>query len=80
MNVLDIVEAKSGLDGLIKKASENHEPIFITGEKNNAVLVSEEDRNSMSETIYLLSVPGMRESIREGIEEELSNCSKELYW
>jgi PHD/YefM family antitoxin component YafN of YafNO toxin-antitoxin module len=53
---------------------------MITGKRGNAVLVSEEDWNAISETLYLLSVPGMRESIKEGMEQDIAECSKELDW
>lgn len=80
MNILNATEARSKLYRLIDEAAENHEPIVITGKRRNAVLISEEDWNAISETMYLLSVPGMRESIKEGLNEKLSNCSKELDW
>ena len=80
MNILNATEARSKLYRLIDEASENHEPIVITGKRKNAVLISEEDWNAISETMYLLSVPGMRESIKEGLNEKLSDCSKELDW
>jgi antitoxin YefM len=80
MNIINATEARSKLYRLIDETAETHEPIVITGKRKNAVLISEEDWNAISETIYLLSIPGMRESIREGLEENLSNCSKELDW
>jgi antitoxin YefM len=52
----------------------------IKGKRANAVLISEEDWNAISETLYLLSIPGMRESIKEGLEQDLAGCSKELDW
>ena len=55
-------------------------PVVITGKRGNAVLVSEEDWNAISETLYLLSVPGMRESIEEELKQDLSESSKELDW
>ena len=80
MTILNATEARSKLYSLIDEASETHQPIFITGKRANAVLVSEEDWNSISETLYLLSVPGMRESIQEGMAEPISECSEELDW
>ena len=53
--------------GLIDETAENHEPILITTKRNNAVLVGEDDWNAIQETLFLLSVPGMRESIAEGL-------------
>jgi len=80
MTTLNASEARSKLYRLIDEASESHEPILITGKRANAVLVSEEDWRAIQETIYLLSIPGMRESIREGMETPISKCSKEVGW
>ena len=80
MTILNATEARSKLYTLIDEAMETHQPIVITGKRGNAVLVSEEDWNSIAETLHLLSVPGMRESIKEGMKEELSELSKELDW
>ncbi len=80
MTILNATEARSRLYNLIDEAASTHRPIIITGKRSNAVLVSEEDWNAICETMYLLSVPGMRESIKEGFNEDLSECSKELDW
>ena len=80
MTIIKATDARSDLYNLIDEAAETHQPIVITGKRNNAVLVSESDWNAISETLYLLSVPGMRESIREGLAEELSECSKDPDW
>ncbi|MDD5320714.1 MAG: type II toxin-antitoxin system Phd/YefM family antitoxin [Methylococcales bacterium] len=80
MTILNVTEARSRLYNLIDEAASTHRPIVITGKRSNAVLVSEEDWNAISETLHLLSVPGMRESIKEGFNEDLSECSKELDW
>ena len=55
-----------------------HEPIHITGKRGNAVLVAEADWRAIQETLYLVSIPGMRESIRQGMEEQVANCSREI--
>ncbi len=65
---------------LVNGAEASHEPIQITGKHGNAVLISESDWRSIQETLYLLSIPGMRESIRKGIKEPLSKSSKALAW
>lgn len=80
MTILNATEARSKLYNLIDETAVTHQPIVITGKRGNAVLVSEEDWNSISETLYLLSIPGMRESIKEGMNENLSKCAKELEW
>lgn len=80
MNILNATEARAKLYTLIDETATSHQPIMITGKRGNAVLMSEEDWNAISETLYLLSVPGMRVSIKEGMEQDLSECSKELDW
>jgi len=73
-------EARSNLYRLIDEAAEHHEPIQIAGKSNNAVLVAEEDWRSIQETLYLLSIPGMRESIRRGLKEPVDKLSTKLGW
>jgi prevent-host-death family protein len=62
------------------QSAESHQPILISGKRNNAVLISAEDWEAIQETLYLLSVPGMRESIKEGMAEPVEECAKELDW
>lgn len=73
-------EARASLYRLIDQAAESHQPIMITGKRSNAVLLSAEDWQAIQETIYLLSVPGMRESIKEGMAQPLGECAKDLDW
>jgi len=80
MTILNVTEARSKLYSLIDEASDTHQPIVITGKRGNAVLVSEEDWNSITETLHLLSVPGMRESIKEGMNETIDKCARQLDW
>jgi len=80
VTTLNATEARSKLYKLIDETSETHKPILITGKRTNAVLLAEEDWNSINETLFLLSISGMRESIREGMESDLEECDKELGW
>ncbi len=80
MTILNATEARSRLCSLIDETTDTHQPVVITGKRGNAVLVSEDDWNAISETLHLLSVPGMRESIKEGLNQDLSDSSKELDW
>jgi len=80
MTTLNATEARSKLYSLIDETTNTHQPVVITGKRGNAVLVSEDDWNAISETRHLLSVPGMRESIKEGLSQDLSESSKELDW
>ena len=80
MSTLSATEARANLYRVIDETAESHEPVLITSKRNNAVLLSESDWNAIQETLYLLSVPGMRESIKEGMEEEVGDCAEELDW
>jgi prevent-host-death family protein len=80
MTILNVTEARSRLYSLIDEAATTHQPIVITGKRGNAVLVSEDDWNAIAETLHLLSVPGMRESIKEGLNQDIAGCAKELDW
>lgn len=79
MTEITATEARSNLNRLIDGTAESHQPITIVGKRNNAVLVSEEDWSAIQETLYLLSVPGMLESVRKGLETPLKECSQDLY-
>lgn len=80
MQTLSASEARANLYRLLDQAAESHEPIIISGKRNNAVLISAEDWSAIQETLYLMSVPGMRESIKEGMAESLEESAKELNW
>lgn len=80
MPTLSVTEARTKLYRLIDQASLSHEPIVITGKRGNAVLISEDDWLSIQETMYLLNIPGMRESIREGLATPIENCKEKLDW
>lgn len=80
MHTFTASQARANLYRLIDEAATSHEPVVITGRRSNAVLISAEDWASIQETMFLLSVPGMRESIREGMETSVAECDKELNW
>jgi len=80
METLTASEARANLYRLIDQTAESHEPIVITGKRSNAVLLSSEDWTAIQETLFLLSIPGMRESILEGMATPADECSKELDW
>ena len=80
MKSISATEARKKIYTLIDEASEMHEPTLITGKRNNAVLLSEEDWRSVQETLYLISIPGMRESIIKGMKTSLSKTSGNLKW
>ncbi|MGD8643576.1 MAG: type II toxin-antitoxin system Phd/YefM family antitoxin [Chromatiales bacterium] len=80
MTAVTASEARANLYRLIDEVASSHDALLITGKRRNAVLLSEEDWNAIQETLYLLSVPGMRESIREGMAVPVDECDKDLDW
>jgi antitoxin YefM len=80
MTTLNVTEARANLYKLIDDTSVSHEPVVITGKRGNAVLLAEDDWNAINETLHLLSVPGMRESILEGMQEGIDKSATELEW
>ena len=80
MTTFNATEARTKLYSLIDEATTTHKPITITGKRGNAVLLAEDDWNAINETLFLLSIPGMRESIREGMNSELEDAATKLDW
>jgi prevent-host-death family protein len=74
MDVLSATKARANLFRLIDETAEAHKQVLITGQRNNAVLVSQEDWNAIQETLYLASIPGMAESIIEGGQTPVEEC------
>ncbi len=73
-------QAQVSLPQLLEQAALSHEPLQINGRAVSAILISEEDWRSLEETLYLLSIPGMRESIQAGMQTPIEQCSSELRW
>jgi len=80
MKTIKAGQTEKSLQELLEETAASHEPIQIIGDVSSGVLISEEDWRAIQETLYLLSIPGMRESIREGIATSVEDCSKELTW
>ena len=80
MTIFTESDARANLYRLIDQTAESHEPIYISGKKTSAVLLSEEDWNAIQETLYLLSAPGLRESIKDGMAEPLNESAKGFDW
>ncbi|HLD69813.1 MAG TPA: type II toxin-antitoxin system Phd/YefM family antitoxin [Candidatus Omnitrophota bacterium] len=80
MVTLTVSAARTTLYNLLDQAASSHQPIQITGKRSNAILISEEDWRAIQETLYLLSVPGMRRSIQKGMKTPVKECVKELPW
>ncbi|WP_018128627.1 type II toxin-antitoxin system Phd/YefM family antitoxin [Balneola vulgaris] len=80
MKTLTATQARKDIYKLLDEASETHQPIQITGKRSNAVLISEEDWRSIQETLHLSSIPGMQESIVEGLNTPLEETEEDLDW
>lgn len=80
MTTMSATEARKQLYKLLDDVSQSHEPVQITGKRGNAVLVSEDDWRAVQETLYLVSIPGMRESILEGMAAPADELEGELDW
>ncbi|MDR1231099.1 MAG: type II toxin-antitoxin system Phd/YefM family antitoxin [Spirochaetaceae bacterium] len=80
MSVLSVSQVKENLDTVLDEVQNTFEPIIITGKNSSAVLVSEDVWRSIEETLYLNSIPGMKDSIIAGMQEEIEDCSREIEW
>lgn len=80
MTIISATEARKSLYRLVDQVQESHEPIQITGKRGNAVLVAEDDWRAIQETLHLASIPGMRDSIVEGLAQPVDELDGELDW
>ena len=80
MTTLTASKARAKLYRLIDETALSHQPVIISGKRTQAVLLSADDWKAIQETLYLLSVPGMRESIRKGLKTPVEKCAKDLKW
>ena len=80
MQTVTVSEARANLYKLIDETANSHQPIVIVGKRSRAVLIAGEDWDAIQETLFLLSVPGMRESIKQGMAEPLASSATELKW
>ena len=80
MTTLTASKARAQLYRLLDQTASSHEPVQIAGRRNSAILISEEDWRAIQETLYLVSIPGMRESIRRGLKTPVAKCNQTLRW
>jgi prevent-host-death family protein len=80
MTTLTATEARKRLYSLVDEVKESHEPIQIVGKRSSAVLISEDDWRAIQETLYLSSIPGMRESVQEGLKTPAEECDEDIDW
>lgn len=80
MTTITATEARKKLYNLVDDVSQSHEPVQIAGKRNSAVLISEDDWRAIQETLYLASIPGMKEAILRGLKTPVEKCHRELDW
>lgn len=80
MTTLTATEARKRLYNLLDDVADSHEPVQIAGKRHSAVLVSETDWRAIQETLFLESIPGMKESIVKGLKTPVAKCAKDLDW
>lgn len=80
MTTLSASEARKRLYTLVDEVKETHQPVQIVGKRSSAVLVSEDDWKAIEETLYLASIPGIRESIKKGLKTPVEKCEKDPGW
>jgi prevent-host-death family protein len=80
MTTFSATEARKNLYSLVDEVAESHNPVQIVGKRHSAVLIAEEDWRAIQETLYLTAIPGMRESIRKGINTPVEKCDECLEW
>ncbi len=77
---IPVSQARANIFKLIDETNQSHNPIIITGKNNDAVLLSLDDWNTIQETLYLMSIPKMRESIVDGLNTSVEECLEEIEW
>lgn len=80
MAIYTASKAREKLFQLVDYVAESHEPIYVVGKRNTAVILSEEDFRSIQETLYLMSLPGMAQSILQADQEPIEQCKEEIEW
>ena len=80
MSSINITNARKDLYRIVESVNLSHEPVHITGKNSSAVLIGEDDWKSIEETLFLMSIPGMRESIINGMNTPINELSEDLDW
>ena len=80
MRTVNVSEAQNRLYKLIDETAVSRQPVLITGKRDSAVLISEESLHATNKSLYLVPLPGMRESLREELDVPLEERTNELDW
>ncbi|MGM9668215.1 MAG: type II toxin-antitoxin system Phd/YefM family antitoxin [Faecousia sp.] len=78
----NITNFRKNIFGMLEQTIKYNEPVVVSTKDGNAVIISEEDYNGLMETVYLSSIPGMKERIVEGLHTPISDCipESEVQW
>ena len=78
--VMSVSQVRSDIYNIMDETSQTHEPILITGKRNNVVMLSQEDWNAIEETLFLNNIPNMVSSIQESKSAPDSEFSDTVEW
>lgn len=79
---INITNFRKNIFGILEQTIKFNEPVNISTKDGNAVIISEEDYNGLMETLYLSSIPVMKEKIVGGLNTPLEEClsENEVQW
>ena len=82
MTNVNITNFRKDIYELLEQTIKYNEPLNISTKNGNAIVISEEDYNNLIETLYISSVPGLKEKITKGLKEDLKDCidENEVKW
>jgi len=78
--VMTVSQARTNIYKIMDETADTHQPIMITGKRNNVVMISEEDWNAIEETLYLNNIPNMTASIQEMMKAPNNEFSENIEW
>jgi len=79
-NIISVSQARADIYNLMDRTAQTHEPIIITGKRNNVVMISQEDWEAIEETLYLNSIPNLSKSIQDAMQADDSEFSENIEW
>jgi len=78
--VMSVSQVRADIYNVMNETAQTHEPVLITGKRNNVVMLSQEDWNAIEETLYLNSIPNMASSIQESMNTDDSEFNENIEW
>ena len=80
MKIYTTSQARTNLFGILEYTAQSHDPVYVVGKHNKAVILAEEDYRAIIETLYISSIPGLKESILKSRDEPLESCTEDIDW